>query len=139
MALASCGTREALEVRPFHLRDLTLESNDDPLIRGEQQRRLYGAVGVREREKRLGHYYTVLWHDEAIGEPVRVVFEYRQAGSGSKVLRQEQRFEAGLAEGKAEFAVTGDAYLKGGRILAWKCRLFRGNTEIAARRSYLWD
>jgi hypothetical protein len=136
---ASCGTPEALEVRPFHMRDLTFESKDEPMIRGEQRRRLHGAIGVREQEQRLGHYYTVLWHDEAAGEPVRVVFEYQQGSTGSRVLRQEQGFDGGLREGQAEFTVIGDDYLEGGRVLAWRCRLFRGEREVASRQSYLWQ
>jgi len=136
---ASCGTPEALDVRPFHMRELTVESNEEAMIRGEQRRRLYGAVGVREQEQRLGHYYTVLWHDEAVGEPVRVRFEYQQGATGSRILSQEREFDGGQVSGQAEFAVIGADYLEGGRVLAWRCRLFRGGREVASRRSYLWQ
>ena len=40
---------------------------------------------MEEREARLGDYYTVRWNGPAGTEsqPVRIVFEYRQAATGS--------------------------------------------------------
>lgn len=100
---------------------------------------MYGAVGVREQEQRLGQYYDILWRDEEAGEPVKVVFEYQQASTASKVLKKIQNFEADARKGKAEFKIIGDSYLKGGRVLSWKCTLLRGNREVASRHSYLWE
>lgn len=128
-----------LDVRPTHLRDLELADMDNPMIRGDQRRLLHGAIGVREQEKLLGHYYVVLWNEASGTGPVRVLFEYQQAGSGSLVKRQEQSFDAGSTEGRAEFRVIGEDYLEGGRVLAWRCRLFRDGNEIAERHSYLWE
>ena len=71
-------------------------------------------------------------------EPVRIVFEYRQAVSGSKVLTMVQE-RPGTAKGSVEFHVTGDAYLKGGRVLAWRMRLYRGGDLVDTKRSYLWE
>lgn len=139
VGLAGCVDPGALDVRPRHLRDLTVISNDAPMMRGEQRQRFYGAVGLREREQRLGHYYTVLWKDASVGEPVRLVFEYQQGASGSRILRQELDFGEDEVKGRGEFQVIGDAYIKGGRVLAWKCSLFRGKREVASRHSYLWE
>jgi len=139
VAMIGCAGDQALEVRPFHLRDLTVVTDEDPMIRGEQRRRLYGAVGVREQEQRLGHYYTVLWQDDSGGAPARLVFEYQQGSSGSRVLRQEREFDAERQQGKAEFRVIGDDYFDGGRVLAWRCSLYRGERLVATRRSYLWQ
>ena len=137
--LSACSSPQALEVQPYHLREVSLKGNGEPLIDAEERRRMYGAIGVREQEQRLGQYYTVNWNDDSVGEPVRVVFEYQQASSASKVLRKTQDFSADTRKGTAEFQVIGDEYLKGGRILAWKCSLLRGGKEIANRRSYLWE
>lgn len=136
--LAGCGA-PMLDVRPTHLRNLEVEDTDQPMIRGDQRRLFYGAIGVREEEQRLGHYYVVLWNEDSGGEPVRVVFEYQQAATASLVKRQEQTFGAGETSGRAEFRIVGDDYLKGGRVLAWRCRLFRGEAELASRHSYLWE
>lgn len=136
--LSGCGS-PMLDVRPTHLRSLELEDFDQPLVRGEQQRLFYGAIGVREQEQRLGHYYVVLWNEDSTGDPARVVFEYQQAGTASRVKRQERTFDPGETSGRAEFRVIGDDYLEGGRVLAWRCRLFRGDRELASRQSYLWE
>ncbi|WP_338687013.1 hypothetical protein [Haloferula helveola] len=139
LALSACGTNEILDVRPTHLRSLEVVDSDQPMIRGDQQRHFYGAIGVREQEQRLGHYYVVLWNEDSVGEPVRVVFEYQQASTASKIHRQVQEFDPSSDNGRAEFRITGDSYLEGGRVLAWKCSLFRGQREIASRHSYLWE
>lgn len=140
MALASCGgSSPDLEVRPMHLRNLEIADENEPMIRNEQRRLFYGAVGVREQEQRLGHYYTVLWNNDDVGEPVEVRFDYQQGSTGSKVVNQTQKFDASEVEGKAEFKVIGDNYLKGGRVLAWRCSLWRGGREVSHRQSYLWE
>jgi hypothetical protein len=135
----SCHTQDALDVRPFHIREVNLKGDGEPWIDAEERRRMYGAVGVREQEQRLGQYYTVEWRDKNVGEPVKVVFEYQQASTASRVLRKVQDFSGETSRGKAEFAIIGDEYLKGGRILSWKCSLWRGEREIAERHSYLWE
>lgn len=139
--LASCSGPSALEVEPYHLREITATAEDEPMLRGEQMRRLYGAVSVREREQRRGQYYKVSWHDkEGVGGgDVRVVFEYQQAATGSRVHRQVADFDSTTGSGETEFQVTGDNYLKQGRVIAWRCRLERGNRELARRHSYLWE
>jgi hypothetical protein len=138
--LVSCGTPPVLEVRPTHLRSIQLEDIDDaPMVRGEQQRLLHGAIGIREQEQRLGHYYVIEWNDDQVGEPVKVKFEYQQGGTGSKVKVQQADFGPSETSGRAEFRIIGQDYLKGGRVLAWRCTLTRGGREIASRRSYLWQ
>ncbi|MGE9271525.1 MAG: hypothetical protein ACQKBU_12040 [Verrucomicrobiales bacterium] len=137
--LNSCNSPQALDVRPMHLRNLEVVDDDEPMIRNEQRRRFYGAIGVREQEQRLGHYYTVLWQDGSAGAPVKVELEYQQGSTGSRVLRQSQEFGGDLTEGKAEFRIIGEDYLEGGRVLAWRCRLWRGDRLVAHRQSYLWE
>lgn len=137
--LAACGTPDALDVRPFHIREVNNKGGGEPLIDAEHKRRMHGAVGVREQEQRLGHYYTVHWHDESTGGPVRVVFEYQQAATASKVLRKVRDFDGSTRKGTAEFQIIGDEYLEGGRVLSWKCTLLRGGEEVASRHSYLWQ
>lgn len=137
--LASCGTPSDLEVRPMHLRNLEIADENEPMIRGEQRRLLHGAIGVREQEQRLGHYYTVLWNNEEVGEPVRVKLEYQQGSTGSAVKSQVREFDGSLSEGRAVFEINGDDYLKNGRVLAWRCSLWRGGREVSHRQSYLWE
>lgn len=139
IAFTSCGSKPTLEVRPVHMRNLELEEVGKPMVRGEQRKLFYGAIGVREKEQRLGHYYVVLWNDDSVGQTGKVEFLYQQSSTGSKIHRQVQDIDASETNGRAEFRIIGDDYLKGGRVLAWKCILYRGGVEIASRQSYLWQ
>ncbi|HEY8962199.1 MAG TPA: hypothetical protein VIM57_08320 [Luteolibacter sp.] len=138
--LASCaGSPNKLEVKQFTLRDAKANVTDDPVARTERNRLLYGAIGANEQAQRLGQYYTVLWRESQAGEPVKVVFDYQQGATGSRVKRQSRDFAASATEGKAEFRIIGDDYVKGGRVLAWRIALIRGGKEISHRQSYLWQ
>ncbi|WP_193213358.1 hypothetical protein [Luteolibacter marinus] len=140
-SLLSCSSPQVLDVRPFHLREITAEDGEDPMIVGEQRRRLHGAIGVNEQAQKLGYYYTVLWDDSGSG-PGEIVFEYQQGSTGSRVKKLSHRIEAGQSSGRAEFSVTGGEYLRDGkpdRVLAWRCRLIRDGREVASRHSYLWQ
>jgi hypothetical protein len=139
MCVACSNTRPALDVRLNHLRTIKPEGMDDPMLRGDQQRVLYGAVGINAQSARRGEYYTVFWHDASGNGPVEVVFEYQQASTGSKIKKGVRTFPAGETSGKAEFDIIGDDYLKGGRVLDYRCKLLRDGREVASKRSYLWQ
>lgn len=141
LCLTGCSTRSSLEVDSFFMRDFSAPETDEPMVRMEKLRRLHGALTAAERNDRLGHYYTMHWSDPAgagKGE-IEIVFEYQQGSTASQVKRQWQRFASSDRSGKAEFRVTGNDYLKGGRVLAWKATLKRGGREIASHHSYLWE
>lgn len=127
-------------MKQFQLRDQDRENDAEPMVRMEKERRLRGAVSLEERRQRLGQYYTLLWQDEAgVGHgPVEVVFQYQQGASGSRVKRMTKEFPASASEGIADFAVIGDDYFTGGKVLAWRASVLRGGQELASRRSYLW-
>lgn len=137
----ACGPQSGpLTVKSYQLRDTDLEASRDPMARGEKQRRLHGAITVAERRARIGQYYDFVWRDPAGpgGTEKRLVFEYQQGGTASKILSRTWRFPAAEDHGKAEFHVTGDSYFDGGRVLAWKSTLYRGDDVIATKQSYLW-
>jgi hypothetical protein len=139
--LGSCaGPPETLVVKQFLLRDQVRETSGDPMASMEKARRLHGAVSMAERRQRLGQYYTLVWHDpKGAGRgAVEVVFEYQQGATASRVKRMSKPFPASAAEGIADFAVIGDDYFTGGKVLAWRASVLRGGREVASRRSYLW-
>jgi hypothetical protein len=140
-ALVSCsGSKETFHVRQFHLRALKPETAGVDSIRAEIQKRFHGAVSEEEKRNRLGHYYTIKW-DGPEGrekEAVRLVFQYRQAATGSKVHQMEVRAPAGR-KGYRELQLIGPAYLEGGRVLAWHMSFYRGTELIDTRQSYLWE
>ncbi len=140
--LGACASpTKTLEVKQFHLRDGTLVSTDEPMVRMEKQRRLHGAISATEIRNRLGQYYTLFWNDPAgagKGE-VEVIFQYQQGATASLIKRMVKKFPAADSAGKAEFAVIGDDYFLRGKVLTWKATLLRDNREVATRQSYLWQ
>lgn len=142
LVLVSCaGPRPTLEVKALRLRDAdTVVGDSNEVVRAAKLQKFYGAVTMEERESRLGDYFTVSWNGPAgqESEPVKVVFEYRQASTGAKILKSVQE-RPGTERGTVEFSVTADAYQKGGRVLAWRIRLYRGGQLVDTKRSYLWN
>ena len=142
LGLVSCGGPKemiVLDVKEFHLKEIDPKIGESEVVRGEELKRLYGAVTPSQRRDRLGQYYTMRWDGPAglEHEPVRMVFEYRQAATGSRILQMEQSFPA-AAQGRAEFHVKGESYQKGGRVLSWRVRMYRGAELVETKRSYLW-
>ncbi len=141
LLLGACaGPREALAVKQFQLRDVEPKGTDQPMARMEKEQHLHGAVSWAEQRDRLGQYYTLLWDDTAgAGQgDVQLLFQYQQGGSASRVKQMTKNFPAAASRGVAEFAVIGDDYFKGGKVLTWKATLLRGKRVVASRQSYLW-
>lgn len=139
LCLASCVSDPmGLTVKQYHLRENMFDENNDLMARGEVQRLLHGAVTVEERRQKAGQYYHLIWKQpEEQQRPVEFVFEYLQAGSGSKIKRQVQQ---GTVAKKAEafFTITGTDYQKNGRVLAWRASVKRDGEVLATKRSYMW-
>ncbi len=137
----SCsGVSERVDVREFHLKQITKVSRDSLVARAEQGKRLRGAVTRQEQLDRLGQYYSVIW-DQPFGsdEDVRVVFLYQREVSGHERLSQVQEFAAGSGVNQCEFIFIGDDYRKNGRVLCWKVELFAGGENLGVVESYLWN
>lgn len=128
-------------MRQFQLRDQQPTNADDPMVRMEKERHLRGAVSMAERRDRLGQYYTLLWNDpEGAGQgEVQLIFEYQQGATGSRVKRSVRTFPSEDTDGRIDFSVIGDNYFDGGKVLAWKATLKRGNRTLATKQSYLWQ
>ena len=135
--LVSCSSPETLRVRQFHLREIDLPSGH-PFIVAEMNHHLHGAVTERERKLRLGNYYHVRWGGLSGQEPVKIVFECRQAKTGASVHRYEFPMAA-KRKGEREIVIGGYDYLKNGHVQAWRITLYEGKRAIAVKKSYLWD
>ncbi len=137
--LASCSSTDVMKVRQFHLSTVDPTDRDAQMVRGEQMYRLRGAVTLEERQERLGQYYTVTWkNNQASMGPMKIIMDYQQAATGSKNLRMSRDLPSDQTSGQVEFKVTGEAYRRGGRILAWRIRMIQGDKIISEKRSYLW-
>jgi hypothetical protein len=140
LLVACSSTDQTLVVKQFTLRDAGNPDGDDPMVRGEIQRRLYGAVSESERQDRLGQYFTVQWNDDSgVGQAVEVVFDYQQASTGSRLKREVRGFDPEATSGQAEFKFIGESFRQEGRVLAWRAALKRGGRELASEQSYLWE
>jgi hypothetical protein len=139
LLMVSCVTApEGLKVSTYHLRESMFQENEDPMVRGEVQRYLHGAVTVEERRQKIGQFYHVTWVDQnSSNGNAEVVFEYLQAGSGSKIKRLVQRADFSQKL-DAYFTIAGADYAKNGRVLAWRASVRIGGKEVASKQSYLW-
>jgi hypothetical protein len=63
-------------------------------------------------------------------------FEYRQAKTGSQILKKEQTVSG--SDGNTEFSVIG-AEFKDNGVTSWKVSLVRGKEELASYKSYMWE
>lgn len=137
LLLVSCGTPESLRIRQFHLRD-TKVATGHPFIRAETNKRLHGAVTEKERALRRGNYYHIRWHGLSGKNPVKVVFEYRLARTGSAVRKIGFVAEASK-KGDREIVIDGVEYLKSGHVQSWRATLYDGEKKVLVKKSYLWE
>ena len=137
LLLVSCGAPETLRVRQFHLRD-TQPASGDLFIRAEMNKRLHGAVTKEERALRMGDYYHVRWHGLGGRKPVKILFEYRQARTGARILRYEAIAPAS-SEGDRQIRIWGEDFRDNGRVSAWRVSLYEGSEVVAQKQSFLWD
>lgn len=138
----SCATKESeVFVSSYHLKDTELVTREGEIVRAEQQKYLRGAVEQVDQDARMGLYYTAEWKlsEDVVGSPEKVVFYYRQAATGDKVLKQVQEVAPQKRRGVCEFKVIGDSYQTGGRVLAWRAELHVGGKIQAYEQSYLWE
>lgn len=138
LIIGCAGSSDPLTVKMQTLRNQDVNETDDPMVRNEKARRLYGAISMEERRQRLGQYYTILWNSDPSTEK-EIRFQFLQGKSGSRVKNMERKIASGTSSGKVDFAVIGDDYFDNGRVLAWKCSLISDGEVIATEQSYLWE
>jgi hypothetical protein len=144
-AIGCTTENQNLYVDKFTLRSIKIEDNDAAMVRGDQQKRLYGAVSLEEHKQRIGQYYILRWN--LLNQPkitswegkVQLVFRYKQASTGSRIKTISKTYPLGSKQGKWEFKNIGKDYIKGGRILAWQANLIYGGQIISSKQSYLWN
>lgn len=138
-ALSSCAQQQ--EPLNVSLLKLTTEKTNVPMVRGEQQKRFYGAVTRKERLERVGQYYMVTWNlpEEVQTSAAKIVFRYRLASTASKEYTREILIPVGQRKGEVEFKHVGSEYTGYGRVVAWKMDLIVGGAIYASKESYMWE
>lgn len=145
-ALSACSSAvngpggRIAKVKYYHLMPNYAPRTTDPAVLFERLHHLHGAVTKEEIMGRFGHYYSVFWkvNDRTAG-PVTIRFEYQQANSGLSKRTQEQVIDDIHRSNIAKFQVTGDEYLKSGRVTAWRVSVRRGTEELVSQQSALWN
>ncbi len=145
LALSSCANdNHNLCVDKFTLRSIKIEDTDHAMVRGDQQKRLYGAVSLEEHQQRIGQYYELIWDldDQPLNNNgnshAQLVFRYKKAATGAKIHTLTKHYPHDIHNGKWEINNIGNDYAKNGRILAWRADLIYGGRGIANKASYLW-
>jgi len=102
------------------------------MVRGDQQRRLYGAITIEEHEARLGQYYEVRW--DLKGKEHLLA---QTLNSELKVISKQ--YPTDVTKGKIDFQIIGEDYKTNGRVLAWKAELVIDGKIISSKQSFLWE
>ncbi len=140
-ALSSCTYESRLEsVREVPVKSTDSSAFETGLMRAQTTYIMYGAITAKERRNRLGQYYYVTWTDGQPELPARLVFEYQQGNTGSKVHKKIISFPKGRSGGEEKtcFTVIGDEYFTKGPVLTWKVTLLINDKEVSSQKSYLW-
>lgn len=128
-------------VSPFHLRGESMLRTPVEPVKGEARYRYDRTVSEKDRKQKHGHYYVFKWRRDLLHsetDPITATLEYRQASTGRKILRKTVSLSP-LEDRKTEIWITGEDYLKNGRILSWKATLSQGGETLATEQSFLWD
>ena len=139
---ASTPTETAItKVKYYHLKDTTPDSlSVDPMIRFEREHLLHGAVTEADQRNRFGHYYALHWSSaQPKTGPITVRLEYRQIGTGEAVSRIEQVVTDVRERNTTLMRVSGEPYLKHGRVVAWRASILKDGRELDVMRSFLWE
>ncbi|PQJ28867.1 hypothetical protein BSZ32_10440 [Rubritalea profundi] len=138
----SCASHKSeVDVRTYHLKDTKRVKRDYKVVRAEQQKRLRGAITQSEMAARKGQYYMIDWdvRQHSVTDPIRVVFKYHQAATGTIELKMIENFAKSETRGSCEFAIVGELYQKKGRVLDWRVEVYSGAKLLASEQSYLWE
>jgi len=126
------------KVNPYHLQSSKVIKSDDPMIKFEQKRRLYGSIEEVERKDLYGNYFTIFWTSET-RSPVAVRFEYRQGSTGPTTHVQEMVVDEPKRSNTTEFRIVGDDYHENGKVTQWKASVVENGSVVAEYKSYLWQ
>jgi hypothetical protein len=110
----------------------------DASIAFERSYRLQGAITALDQHQLFGDYFDFFWLARRQAD-VRVRLEYRQEKLHAFVQAREVRYPNAKGHHETEFAIIGDDYFDGGRVLAWRASLIVNGRMAAVTRSYLWE
>lgn len=126
--------------------DIPLKSTERPgwetgLLRANASYMLFGATEYKDRTDRLGDYYFVTWTDRQPELPARLIFQYTQARTGSRIQERVIEYPAGRERTvrHENFAFNGAKRRADGDILTWKLSLEVDGKIVDSQQSFLWE
>ena len=139
----SCSS-PPLKVNQYHLKgpqNLSQNQNYTAMIRGEGLYRYDQNLSKKDRQEKLGHYYTFRWKKDLVdstGDSLTLVFKYRQPATGQTAQTIRRTIDT-QSKPMVEIHLIGQDYLKKGRIISWKASLKQGDSILASEQSFLWE
>ena len=98
----------------------------------------HGAILAKDRAARQGNIFVINWQND--GEPAdfTVRLDYRQAMSRERVMTKTQDYKNFDGYEKTVLKVTGDDYLRGGKVHSWRISIVRDGKIVAEKKSFIW-
>ena len=119
-------------------RNAKVKATDERTLAFERRRLLFGAITGNDVRDRYGDYFTFFWRTKRPAD-LTLRLEYRQQNLAAYVHAREVEYPGAQGANRTSVSVTGDDYLEGGRITAWRVLLIENHrTIVAFSQSYLW-
>ena len=98
----------------------------------------HGAILAKDRAARQGNIFVINWQND--GEPAdfTVRLDYRQVMSRERVMTKTQDYKNFDGYEKTVLKVTGDDYLRGGKVHSWRISIVRDGKIVAEKKSFIW-
>ena len=146
LALGACSTSgpqgdTRMKLPDYYFLDPSAETakSQDDMIRFESLHRLHGAISNEDRRGREGHYYTFPWTTTDKSSDASLLFEYRQANTGSQVHALRVPIEHVRRKNATHVEIIGEPYELNGKVTAWRATIERNGSAVASKQSYLWE
>ncbi len=140
-AVSCSSTSQIDEVMDIPLKSTVRPDWETGLLRANASYMLFGASEYKDRANRLGDYYFVKWTDRQPELPARLIFQYTQARTGSRIQERIIEYPIGRQGGihHETFSFNGAKRRADGDILTWKLSLEVNGKIIDSQQSFLWE
>ncbi|MDA1340211.1 MAG: hypothetical protein O2804_02620, partial [Verrucomicrobia bacterium] len=98
----------------------------------------HGAILAKDRAERKGNIFVINWQNDGGPADFTVRLDYRQAMSRERVMTKTQDYKNFDGYEKTVLKVTGDDYLRGGKVHSWRISIVRDGKIVAEKKSFIW-
>ena len=111
---------------------------DNPMMVYEPKYWDHGAILAKDRAERKGNIFVINWQNDGGPADFTVRLDYRQAMSRERVMTKTQDYKNFDGYEKTILKVTGDDYLRGGKVHSWRISIVRDGKIVAEKKSFIW-